>query len=236
MLKLFVCLILSIACFGADASYFYNKGYIPVVNSGLNTVELTYEDFDVVYSTKYKIPLWSAEFLNGNFVHDKRINSFHEETKLDTQFRSKLEDYKGSNYDKGHMSPYADMKTRNAEFESFTLANMIPQEGDCNRGKWAEMEDYVRNISKTQPIYVITGPIIGNSSKFINKNVLVPVAMFKIVYLTKTNEASAYVMQNDNTCSYKIVNINEVEKETGISFFENINKDKVIDLPRLTKE
>jgi endonuclease G len=235
MLKLFVGLILSIACFGADASYFYNKGFIPVVNSGLNTVELTYEDFDVIYSTKYKIPLLSAEFLNGNFVHDKRIDSFHEETRLDEQFRSKLGDYKGSNYDKGHMSPYADMKTSNAEFESFSLANMIPQEGVCNRVKWAEMEGYVRNISKTQPIYVITGPVIGNSSTFINKNVLVPDAMFKIVYLTKTNEASAYVMQNNSTCSYKIVNINEIEKETGITFFKNIDKDKIIDLPSLTK-
>lgn len=235
MLKIFFSLIVSIACFGADASYFYNKGYVPTVND-TDTIALTYEDFAVVYSTKYKIPLWSAEFLNGNFVHDKRINSFHEETKIPAKFRSTLADYKGSNYDKGHMSPYADMKTSNAEFESFTLANMIPQESTCNRAKWAEMEGYVRNISKTQPIYVITGPIIGNSTKTINKNVLVPVAMFKIVYLTKTNEASAYVMKNDSSCDYKIVSINEVEKETGISFFQNINKDKIIDLPRLTKE
>ena len=62
------------------------------------------------------------------------------------------------------MAPNGDMPDRRTQHESFTLANMVPQDADNNRHVWAGIENAVRSMVKKEgDLYVITGPaFLGN--------------------------------------------------------------------------
>ena len=73
-----------------------------------------------------------------------------------------LADYKNSGKDRGHMAPAADMSFSPKTLdESFFMSNMSPQEPDCNRGVWKDLEAQVRSFAITEgDVYVVTGPIL----------------------------------------------------------------------------
>ena len=227
-MKVILILLISILSFADDFANFYPNNTLPEYN--YNTSHITYSNFDIVYSNDNKIPLFVAEFLNGNFIHTKRYNKFHEDKNIDEKYRSTLDDYKNSKYDRGHMAPFADMTSSNAQFESFSLANMIPQEQECNRGAWSDIESKVRELSVFNPIYVITGPIL-KPIEYIGNNVMVPSHMYKIIYFKDKNEASAYLMENNKSCKTTIISIQELEDLTNIKYFKDIDKNKIIMLP-----
>jgi len=112
---------------------FYVDGEAPtILNEKLTskTKELCFEAFGVMHSGISKTPLWSAEYLTATAIDADipRKNKFHEETQLPINERAQLNDYTKSGYDRGHMSPSADMPTESAQSESFSLANMVPQD------------------------------------------------------------------------------------------------------------
>lgn len=111
---------------------FYLDGEAPnIVNEKLaaKTKELCFEAFGVMHNGISKTPLWSAEYLTASAIDADvpRKDKFHEETLLPQGERAELKDYAKSGYDRGHMSPSADMPTESAQSESFSLANMVPQ-------------------------------------------------------------------------------------------------------------
>lgn len=83
-----------------------------------------------MYSGVTKTPIWSAEYLTKEKIAAKlpRKDSFHPESKLPSSERAELSDYARSGYDRGHMTPSADMGMASAQAETFTLANMVPQD------------------------------------------------------------------------------------------------------------
>ncbi|MFA6397134.1 MAG: DNA/RNA non-specific endonuclease, partial [Sulfurimonas sp.] len=106
--------------------------------------------FAVMHSGVARSPLWSAEHLYGIKLGIKvdRTNDFHAEERLSSDERSELNDYSHSGYDRGHMAPARDFNTNQSEHECFTLANMIPQNGDNNRGIWSGLEEATRSLGE----------------------------------------------------------------------------------------
>ena len=126
---------------------------------------LCYDAFAILHSGESKTPVYVAEKLNQASVADaneKRTNRFFADARLRSAERATLEDYKSSGYDRGHMAPAGDMPTARAMAQSFSLANMVPQAPEHNRGAWAKSVEmatrkYVKRAAGD--VYVITGPV-----------------------------------------------------------------------------
>ena len=219
----------------------YNNDEAPdILNAKLQpkTKELCYSAFAIIHSGISRTPLWSAEHLTRDSLRKKtkRSNDFYEEELLDNDERARLSDYSHSGYDRGHMAPSADMPTKLAQHECFTLANMVPQNSDSNRGIWAAIEHSTRAMAKERgELYVITGPVFTTSTPQRLKNrVLIPTKIYKAIYDPTTKKGAAYIIDNVSGDHYNTISIMELEQLSGIRFFPSMkpaDKETKMHLP-----
>ena len=186
---------------------------------------LCYSDFEVLHSGITHGPLWSAEHLTRAHLAaaktEVRTNRFFQEARLPYGEGARLSDYRRSGYDRGHMSPAGDRWSNKAMAESFSMANMVPQNPTNNRRLWAHIEEAVRRIGMTAPdTYVVTGPMFkGAQLKTIGKtSVIVPTQIFKVVYVPGKRLAFAVVVNNAATNRYNIATVHELEMQSGLRF------------------
>jgi endonuclease G len=195
------------------------------------TVGLCFEAFAVMHSGVSRTPLWSAEHLTRESLQQaravKRHDAFHPEVTLPPADRSQLADYAGSGFDRGHMAPAADMPTEEAQHESFSLANIVPQEKHNNQILWSAIEGATRHLVQQRgELYVITGPIFeGDKIERLNGRVFVPTHVFKAVYDPLQKEAAAWVAPNVEGNEYQVVSIAELEKRIKINLFPSVAAD-----------
>ena len=105
------------------------------------------------------------------------------------------QDYAGTGYDKGHMSPDGDLSwDTQVEFESFLMTNMSPQAGSLNRGIWKLLETSVRGwaVQLNQPYTIYVGGIYNDTDKKIGSGVVVPHAFYKIVINQATGQVAGW--------------------------------------------
>jgi endonuclease G len=207
-----------------------------VVNERLatRTREICYTGFAVLHSGITRTPLYAAEHLTRERVNAarglERNNSFHPEPSLPKGERAELSDYARSGFDRGHMAPSGDMPDPEQQNESFSLANMIPQNPQNNRDLWSDIEAAVRMLARRQgEIYVVTGPIYqGERLERLKGRVLVPTHVFKAVYDPVNGQAGAYHTANAEGDAWTALSISELETITGINVFPT--------LPRVIKD
>jgi endonuclease G, mitochondrial len=207
------------------------------------TQALCYEQFAVLHSAAVRTPLWSAERLTSEQIEAasrlKRRNAFHSEPRLPPQDRAKLADYSRSGYDRGHMSPSGDMSTPNAQRESFSLANMIPQHPCNNEVLWEGIESAIRDLASAEgELYVVTGPIYeGTDIPFLNGRVGVPSRVYKAVYHPVRRAAAAYITPNADGMDWQGISINQLAQITGIDPFPAVPADiKAVAMPLPTPQ
>ena len=87
--------------------------------------------------------IWSAEHLTADMVaaarDTVRASEFFAD-RLPAADQARNEDYRGSGFDRGHMTPSGEMPDGDAQQQSFSLPNMMPQSPRLNRGVWAGIE------------------------------------------------------------------------------------------------
>lgn len=205
-----------------------------------NTVALCFEAYAVMHSGVSRTPLWSAERLDRVRIAEaramKRRDAFHPEPRLAPGQRAELRDYSRSGFDRGHLSPSGDMPDETSQRESFSLANIIPQNANNNQNLWAGIEERTREMAlRRGEIYVITGPMFeGESLERINGRVLVPTHIFKAVYDPARKQAGAYIVRNAPGPGYETVSIAYLEKRSGIQLFPrmpDVVRQREMDLP-----
>ncbi|MDP3464711.1 MAG: DNA/RNA non-specific endonuclease [Sulfuricurvum sp.] len=218
--------------YGNEAPEILNTKLIP------KTKELCYTSFAVMHSGISRTPLWSAEHLTRESLRSKskRSNDFHAEEQLNVDERSELDDYSRSGYDRGHMAPSADMPTKLAQHECFSLANMVPQDANNNRGIWSSIEGSTRHLTNLKgELYVITGPLfIGSSIQRIKGRILIPTKIYKAIYDPSSGQGAAYVVNNAPGNDYEVVSIAQLEQISGIRFFPQMRqtaKQMAMNLP-----
>lgn len=213
---------------------FFANATAPVLVPRPTDRALCYEAFAILHSGESKTPVFVAEKLNRASVgdaHEKRTNRFFSDARLRSAERATLDDYKGSGYDRGHMAPAGDMPTAQAMAQSFSLANMVPQAPEHNRGVWAKsVEMATRNYVKRAQgdVFIITGPVyvpsISQSPGIGAGQVRVPRYLFKLVYDQNKNKAWAYWQENsDATKASKPISYTELVKRTGIEFLPGVS-------------
>ncbi|QIJ74626.1 DNA/RNA non-specific endonuclease [Methylobacterium sp. NI91] len=203
-------------------------------------VPLCFEAFAVLHSGASRTPLYAAERLTRRSVSAarrvERADAFHDEDRLPEDDRASLADYVRSGYDRGHLAPAGDMPTAVAQAESFSLANIVPQNRSLNRGLWAAIEESVRRLATERgEIFVVTGPVFeGRSVGAIKGRVLVPTQLFKAIYDPRTGEAGAYLAPNAAGAEWRAVPLTTLRDIAGLDVFPALpeaTKAKAMSLP-----
>jgi endonuclease G len=205
------------------------------------TEALCFNVFSVLHSGITRTPLWSAEHLQAQNIEAaqelSRENAFHPEPRLPSDQRAELSDYSRSGYDRGHMAPNGDMPDRDSQRDSFSLANIVPQDGENNRNLWAGIEGAVRKMAKKEgDLYVVTGPaFLGTDLRKIG-NVLVPTHLYKLVYSPRQRAGAAWFVENTADAKANVIPIPELERIIGINLLPALSdaeKERVLALPEI---
>lgn len=170
---------------------------------GQGVVLLCNDAFTSAASPVTRGALWSAEHLTAASLLAARDlpreGDFHPDDRLPPGHRGELADYRDSGFDRGHLAPNGDMPTAAAQAQSFSLANIVPQSPELNRGAWSDIEGAVRRLAERRgELYVVTGAAFLRSDVFSigPDGVLVPTAMWKAVYDPAARAGAAYVCSN----------------------------------------
>ena len=207
----------------AHCPQFFANGTPPVITPRPQLRELCYEAFAVMHSGTTKTPVFVAQRLNRRLIEsadEKRAKRFFADARLPSSERAELEDYKNSGYSRGHMAPAGDMPTPTAMAQSFSLANMVPQNAQHNGGAWNKIEQDTRRYVKRAKgdVFVITGPVFTDASPRIGPNgVMVPTYLFKLVYDATTRNAWAHWSENkEGETVSRPISYQELKRRTGL--------------------
>lgn len=148
----------------------------------------------------------------------------------------------GSGYDHGHICPSADrLYSFDANYQTFYLSNMMPQVNGFNAKVWANMEQKVRDWAKKSncdTLYVCKGGTIAPTADCMDAVMLtraggwiIPKYFFMAMLKKKgdTYGALGFFIEHKsldtNVLTPYVVNIDELEKKTGLDFFCNLPDD-----------
>ena len=212
------------------------------------------ENMEIAYDVRSRNPVYVLERL-VMVEGGGRLNrpNFYEDSKngLPVVYRSQLQHYHKSGYDRGHMAPAADFAYDKAAFhDTFTLCNVVPQDPTLNKKDWANLEDWTRNVAKQAhkqqgaTTFVVTGPLwlpkrqIGDkvfqyAHPALGKPpslVAVPTHLFKVVVVVKDEQIlkfACFVMANkepepNRSLQDYLVRWTDLEAVTGLQFFPHL--------------
>lgn len=215
------------------------------------------EDFGINYSVEWdyqkKSQRWSCYQMyaaNSGGNVGRYDEGYPFDPLLPSGYYFEYDPFRGSGYDHGHIVPSADRQsTREVNMQTFYLTNMQPQKNRFNAGLWAKMEQQVRdwNVNSFRDVlYVCKGGTIDKESQILETlpNGLIVPRYFFMAVLCKSSlgyKAMGFWVEHINAdhshdmLAQYVVNIDELEKLTGIDFFCNLvdeEEEKIESLPR----
>ncbi len=170
--------------------------------------------------------LWSAEHPTRASLEQasqtRREGDFQPDDRLPPADQAQLADYRRSGFDRGHMTPSGDMPGEAAQAQSFSLANMVPQTAQLNRGLWEGVESAVRHLAEQRGgLYLVTGPAFyGRQINAVGPDgVLVPTSTWKAVYDPAAGRTGVYVCKNSARPTCTTVSVAILIQAVGIDPF-----------------
>jgi endonuclease G, mitochondrial len=200
--------------------------------------------FTIGYSWYFRQAKWTVEIVkpNARFAWESdRSDNFRPDIRLPRRFRTGLNAYRNSGYDRGHLVASAnhdELEVQNSE--TFLLSNMCPQKPGLNRGKWRELEQAIRGLDQRTDIletYVLTAPVfyfdrvvetIGVADDDNGIDIPVPHAFVKSVLAEDSKgrlKLWTFLMENtdvEGDLSEFLVNTYDVEQVVGGRFWDRV--------------
>ncbi len=199
----------------------------------------------LAYDEEHEQARWVAHIIHPQIKEGQvgRSNDFREDPKvrsgsaveadyfLKTLLADSTYEYDGYGYDRGHLAPSADFRwSARALSESYFYSNMSPQRPEFNRGKWAELESFLRGyvISQDVQLYVVTGPVLQPDLPKVERSVnaiSLPDTYFKVAVDLENQRGIGFLMPNqdlDGPLEVFAVAIDEVEEIAGLDFFNRL--------------
>ncbi|NEP41646.1 MAG: DNA/RNA non-specific endonuclease [Okeania sp. SIO2H7] len=155
-------------------------------------------------------------------------------------YRVEPDDYRGSGFDRGHLTPSADRsRSKTDNSATFLMTNIMPQSPKNNRDTWRELEEYSRQLVKQgKELYVIAGSY-GSRGKLAGGKVTIPSRTWKIIVvlepgsgvrgINKNTRVIAVDMQNTERIGTNwkryLVSVDKIEAATGYDFFSKVPKE-----------
>lgn len=220
----------------------------PKIKGGNNLVIVhSTSKYGVTYSLEWdcskKSQRWSCyEMYAGNsvantsrYIAKDGEEQYPQDTSIPKEYRFSQDPFYSSGYDHGHICPSADrLCSSEANKQTFFLSNMQPQVNGFNAGIWEKMEAQVRTWNKSSfrdTLYVCKGGTIDHADQIItttSKGLIVPKYFFMAILCKNAMGYKAlgfwveHKANNDTGLAKYVVNIDTLEKYTGIDFFCNL--------------
>ncbi len=211
---------------------FFPNGQPPIVPGGPALRELCFSSFAILHSGRTRTPVFVAQRLNRQMLlHARSIergDKFYAEARLPNGERAELDDYRGSGYSRGHMAPAGDMHNAQAMAQSFSLANMVPQNQTQNGGAWSHIEQDTRKyvMRAAGDVYVFTGPVYDGRPETVGAGrVAVPSYLYKVVHDARTGRS--WVHWQANKASAKAgppISYEEFVRRTGLQVLPTVGR------------
>lgn len=201
--------------------------------------------YSLSYNRSKATPNWVAWRLDSTWLGTTpRQDDFRPDPQLPNGwYQVTPENYSGSGYDRGHMTPSGD-RTRSAADNSatFLMTNIIPQLAANNQGPWEEFESYCRTLANQgNELYIVSGGA-GNAGTIAQGRIVVPQVTWKVVLVlpngnndlqrvTKGTRTIAIIVPNQPPLNINApwrnfrVSVNAVEVLTSYNFFTNVPKN-----------
>jgi endonuclease G len=229
----------SAAPFVADQAHtcpqFFYAGEKP---ASAPVVQLCFDGYSLGHDASIRQGRWSAEHMTAADVaaaeKAKREGTFHPEPLLPAADRSELADYRCAPFDRGHETPVGDFGPTDEKQDTFSLANMMPQDPMLNEHLWATLEKVVRGLAaRDGEVYVVTGPLFDTAPKMLNGRVAIPVSTWKAVYDPKIG-AFAFIAVNDASTKYQTITLAELTDRLGFDPMPGVRGAERAVLPTVT--
>lgn len=228
----------------------YSEGIIAVEKTEIpnylvpssTTGELVlHEHFMLSYNEHFEQAEWVAYLLKKEHLtyDDRKRPYFIEDPKVKTK-SADWRNYKGSGYDRGHLCPAGDRRfSKQAYNETFYTSNISPQDSGFNAGVWNRLEGQVRQWTKKYgTMLVVTGGVLEQGLDEIGEeDVAVPKYFYKVLARGDADNLKlmGFLMpgvESKKSLDQFAVSIDEIEKMTGIDFFENLENEMEARLER----
>ena len=161
---------------------------------------------------------------------------FQPDPDLPKEYRTELNQYKGSGYSRGHILASADrLNSKDANEQTYYLSNIMPQTSACNTGTWGNLENLLRTWNSNDfrdKLYVVKGGTIadGQTNGTTQSGLVIPKYFFMAVMCEKSSKYNGiafivdHVNQSGKGTDLKnyAFSIDQLEELTGIDFFCNL--------------
>lgn len=231
--------------------YDENRVELPAKTSIDNTIFIAHNlpsregrNYSMLYDEKYRLAYWVAYPLCDYYLGGSGVNELWQYDPL--IIRNSQPYLRGgwgttTNFDRGHQIPPEDRTYNSAENNTtFYYSNITARNRQLDQGIWADLERQVRTwAASCDTMYVVTGAMITTKTDkaieyiadYNGTNIAKPKYYYKALAqrVGDTYYTVAYKINNESPSSptfnsYRLT-VDELEEETGFTFFPSISNE-----------